>query len=348
MGTESWRTDSSVEDTLFKEPYRFNFFQAVRMLDWLYPDRASIGHKAHPGQEVVRFHSYPSISFPPSPIYEIEKGEGTDEPVHMIIAFMGLTGPQGVLPRHYTEMVLERLRERDRTLLDFLDLFTHRFVSLFYRSWEKYHIPTAFERGVVKGSGEDVVSQSLYSLIGMGTQGLKERLRFNPTTLLGYAGLIGQHPHSSISLQHMLCDYFKLPVKIEQFIGEWLDLSVENQTHLTSQDGNNALGETAMAGTRVWDQQARFQLRFGPLKLPDFLRMLPSGQAYGSLIQLTRYFTGQELDFDIRLVLQAKEVPACRLQEDQECPPRLGWNTWLKSHEFTQDAEDVVFAGAAG
>ncbi len=347
MATESWRTDSSVEDILFTEGYRFDFFQAVRMLDWLYPNRASIGREAPPGQEVVRFHSYPSLSFPPSPIYDVAKGEHPDEPVHMIVAFMGLTGPQGVLPRHYTEMILERLRERDRTLLDFFDLFTHRFVSLFYRAWEKYHIPTAYERGVVKGSGEDVVSHSLYCLLGMGTPGLKDRLSFNPTTLLGYAGLIGQHPHSSISLQQMLYDYFKLPVKIEQFMGEWLDLSVDNHTRLSSQENNNVLGETSIAGTRVWDQQARFQLRIGPLSLPDFSRMLPSGQAYQALMQLTRFFTGQELNFDVRLTLQAKEVPACRLLENQECPPRLGWTTWLKVNEFTQDAEDVVFAGTA-
>ena len=347
MATESWRTDSSVEDLLFTEGYRFNFFQAVRMLDWLYPDRASVGHEAPPGQEVVRFHSYPSLNFPPSPIYDVAKGEQPEDPAHMIIAFMGLTGPQGVMPRHYTEMILERLRERDRTLLDFFDLFTHRFVSLFYRAWEKYHIPTAFERGVVKGSGEDVVSQSLFALVGMGTPGLKERLSFNPTTLLGYAGLFGQHPHSSVSLQHMLTDYFKLPVHIEQFLGQWLDLSVDNQTHLTSREVNNVLGETSIAGTRVWDQQAKFQLRIGPLSLPDFVKMLPSGQANKALIQLTRFFTGKELDFDVRLALKAKEVPECRLQEDQECPPRLGWNTWLKVNEFTHDAEDVVFAGTA-
>jgi len=64
-------------------------------------------------------------------------------------------------------------------------------------------------------------------------------------------------------------------------------------------------------------------------------------------MQFTRFFIGKELNYDVRLTLQAKEVPACRLLEDQEYSPRLGWNTWLKVNEFTQDVEDVVFAGTA-
>jgi len=339
--------DKTIQEQLMEEGYRFNFFQAIRVLEWLNPERDPVGREASPGREVVRFHSLPSLSFPPSPIYEVKAGEGPDEPLHMTVAFMGLTGPQGVLPRHYTEMVLDRLRERDRTLLEFFDLFTHRFVSLFYRAWEKHYVPNLYERAVGRQKGNDPISASLMALMGMGTKGLKENLGFHDSTLLGYVGLLGQRPRSATSLQQMLQDYFQLPVMVKQFIGEWLNFSAEHQTKLSSREMNNVLGETAIAGTQIWDQQARFHLNIGPLNLADFTKMVPSGKMYKALVQLTRFFAGQDLNFDVRLILKAEEVPACKLKETEIFAPRLGWTTWLKCQEFTQDVDDVVFSGEA-
>jgi len=348
MASKSWRPDPPLEEVLFTEGYRFNFFQAIRVLEWLDPDREPVGRGVFPDKEVVRFHSFPSLSFPPSPIYDISHGEGPDEPVQMTVAFMGLTGPQGVLPQHYTEMLMDRLRENDRTLLVFFDLFTHRFISLFYRAWEKYYLPNLFEQAVGRKKGKDPVSEALFGLLGLGTKGLKENLDFQASSLLGYVGLLNQRPRSAAALQQILQHFFGLPVKVSQFVGEWLILSERDQTRLSTHDANNVLGATTMAGTRVWDQQARIQVQLGPLNLSSFNKMLPSGETYPALVQITRFLIGQELDFDVRPILKAEEVPYCELKEDIECPPHLGWTTWLKCEEFTQDARDVVYAGEVG
>jgi type VI secretion system protein ImpH len=55
MATESRRTDLAVAHTLFAEGYRFDFFQAVRVLERLYPERQPIGGDAKPSQEVVPY-----------------------------------------------------------------------------------------------------------------------------------------------------------------------------------------------------------------------------------------------------------------------------------------------------
>jgi type VI secretion system protein ImpH len=345
MAAESRGTDPSLEDILFEEGYRFDFFQAVRVLERLYPDRRPVGRDAEPAREVVRFHSHASLNFPPSAIYEVAPAEGASGPAQMTVAFMGLTGPLGVLPRHYTELLLERMRQKDQALRDFLDLFNHRLISLFYRAWEKYRFPIAYERAVLRGEGDDRFSLYLFDLIGMGSRGLRGRLEVEDEALLFYAGLLAQHPRSASAMEGLLKDYFAVPVEVTQFIGQWLPLSEASRTRLGPGEANNALGVSAVAGSRVWDQQAKFKLRLGPLTFDEFCQFLPSGSAFRPLVGLSRFYAGEECDFDVQLILRAAEVPACRLGQKGEYAPRLGWSTWLKTAEFTCDAVDAILGG---
>jgi type VI secretion system protein ImpH len=262
----------------------------------------------------------------------------------MTVAFMGLTGLLGVLPRHYTELLIERMRHKDDALRDFLDLFTHRLLSLFYRAWEKYRFPIAYERAVSKGEGDDRFTLYLFDLIGLGTKGLRRRLGVEDEPLLFYAGLLAQHPHSASALEGVVKDYFAVPATVTQFIGQWLPLSEANRSRLGPLGANNVLGVSAVAGHRVWDQQANFRLRLGPLTFAEFCRFLPSGGSFPTLVAFTRFCAGEEYDFDLQLVLDAAEVPRCRLAGHGEPGMRLGWSTWVKSGGFTADAGDAVFA----
>ncbi len=345
MAPQSGTTDPPLEQVLFEEGYRFDFFQAVRVLERLFPHRKPVGREAKPGQEVVRFRSHPSLSFPPSQIHEISRADDEGRPPEMVVTFMGLTGPLGVLPRHYTELLIGRIRQKDETLRDFLDIFNHRLISHFYRAWEKYRFAIAYERAVSKQEAYDPFSLCLFDLMGMGTTGLRGGLEVEDEALLFYAGLIAQHPRSASALEGLLADYFAVPVRVSQFVGQWLPLSSEDRSRLGAGEANSALGINAVLGSRVWDQPAKFVLRVGPLTYADFCGLLPSGKAFHPFVQLTRFFVGQEFDFDVQLVLKAVEVPRCRLGETGPRAPRLGWSTWLRTGEFPRDAERPVLTG---
>ncbi len=125
---------------LFDEPYKFEFFQAVRLLERIFPERSAVTRSVTPLNEVVRFRSNASLRFPPSQIYEITEtlDEYSDKTkMEMFVNFMGMLGIVGVLPVHYTELAIERARYGDRTMWSFLDIFTHRAVSMFFRAWGK-------------------------------------------------------------------------------------------------------------------------------------------------------------------------------------------------------------------
>jgi type VI secretion system protein ImpH len=346
MAAESGRTDPSVADVLYEEGYRFDFFQAVRVLERLYPHRAPVGGAARPRDEVARFRAHASLAFPPSAIHEVEQADEAGRPALMTVAFMGLTGPLGVLPRHYTELIIERGRMNDPTLRDFLGLFDHRLISLFYRAWEKYRVPIGYERARARGDRLDEVSTYVFDLFGMGTKGLRGRFRtLADEATLFYAGLLGQRPHGASGLQGILQDYFGVPARVRQFRGRWLQLSEDNRSRVARGGTPDNVVGRAVLGSRVWDQQAAFRLRIGPLGFRAFQDFLPSGTAFAPLVELTRFYVGQELDFDVQLVLKAAEVPRCRLGHVGPDAPRLGWSTWLGTADHAVDADEAVLTG---
>lgn len=345
MAAESGGADRPLIQLLFDDSYRFSFFQAVRLLERIYPERQPIGRDGDaPAREVARFRTRPSLAFPASEIYQITRptiAEDEPAPPEMIVTFLGLTGPLGLLPHHYTELVAERVRYKDTALGDFLDLFNHRMISLFYRAWEKYRFPIAYERGEL-----DRFTEYLFDLIGMGTKGLRgNRLEMPDQGLLFYGGLVAQHPHSASAVEAIVGDYFNVPAHVGQFAGQWLKLDDENFSRLGV--ANSQLGISAIAGTRVWDDQSRFRINLGPLRLDEFKAFLPVGSAFKPVMGLVRFLVGKEFDFDIRLVLKAEEVPDCKLGTRAAEQPMLGWTTWLNTRGFTKDDSQVVLSARA-
>jgi type VI secretion system protein ImpH len=337
MAAESGTTSNPLVDVLFEEPYRFDFFQAVRLLERIDRRRFPIGRYGEPANEAVRFRTRVSLGFPPSQIFDLqETDEGESTPPEMMVAFMGLTGPAGVLPHHYTELLVERTRYKDTAAWDFLDLFNHRMISLFYRAWEKYRFAVAYERG------EDRFTEFLFDIVGMGTRGLRGRQSFKDEAMLFYGGLFAQRPHSASAMAAVLSDYFGVGSTVDQFPGQWLKLDEESLTRLGGASAE--LGVTTVAGTRVWDVQSKFQLRFGPLTYAEFVAFLPTGSAFKPAADLTRLIAGQEFDFDIRLTIKAEEVPACVLTTKSKRSASLGWTTWLKSKPFSEDDSQVVLS----
>jgi type VI secretion system protein ImpH len=167
---------------LFEEPYRFSFFQAVRLLQRLREDRAPVGRDNAPAREAVRFVAHRGLSFPASEIHELRPAKEERDlaepgtPI-MTVAFMGLTGPMGVLPTFYTEKMIEEFLRYRRIkrgsippLAAFLDLFNHRLISLFFRAWEKYHPFSAWEQ-----IAREPLDRAVLSLAGLRLAATGER-----------------------------------------------------------------------------------------------------------------------------------------------------------------------------
>ncbi len=362
---------------LLDDATAFDFFQAVWLLERMEPARRPVGLEGGPCGEIVRFRAHQSLSFPASAVYELceRKVEnapgGFRPPLAMTVTFFGLTGSSGVLPRHYTELLLRLEREakgaEKHALREWLDLFNHRLISLFYRAWEKYRFYIPFARGEHERREPDAFTTALTSLIGLGQPALRQRLRVSTweqdgheerplaevpdLALLRYAGILSGRPRTAANLEQLLSDFFSVPVCVQQFQQQWLSLEKPQQTSLGTRDGNGRLGTSAVVGERVWDVQGKIRVRVGPLSLAQFNEFLPDRspqlqrKAQFLLAHLVRLFIGPETDFDVQLVLRSSQTPRCRLTSDPDSAPRLGWNTWLLSQSPQLDPDEAVFLG---
>jgi type VI secretion system protein ImpH len=259
---------------------------------------------------------------------------------------MGLTGPQGLLPIYYTEYIRERLRQRDTSAAAFFDLFNHRMISLFFQAWEKYRFQIAYERG-----DRDRFSQILLDLVGLGTQGLQGRMSIADDALIYFTGLLSSRNRPATGLANLISDYFDVPCRLEQFIGEWYPLSEESLCEFDlGNDLSEQLGIGAIVGDEVFDQQSAVRLIVGPLTLAQYRDFLPDGAANRPLRDLARLYAGPSMDFEVQLILAAEEVPVCHTGQMEDSPVaaplldqvQLGWTTWVKTRPRTADAYDAV------
>lgn len=325
------------ERALFDDPNSFEFFRAVQLLE-RYSQRAPVGNFGDPAQEAVRFGAHPSISFPASEIQTLDGDPPGGGPPRMRVNFMGLIGPQGVLPLHYTSLIAERERVRDTAGRDFLDIFNHRIISLFYRAWEKNRFTVVHGR-----TGEDQIMVHLRDLVGIGTPGLARRLAVRDESLLYYTGLLALRSRPAVALEHLLEDYFDVPVEIEQFVGGWYPLDAATQCALGDEDtASTQLGLGAVAGDETWDQQARIRVRLGPLSRAQYDMFLPDGSAYNALRALTRFYTNDQIDVEVQLILARHDVPPCVLGSDDAGGAPLGWCTWSRTAAFGRDPDDTI------
>ena len=342
MATTSRTTDIDVKRTVLgesleKHPGRYNFFQVVRLLQRLSAQPRRVGDFGPPQEETMRFATSNALSFPPNDIESIDFPE--DGPPRLVVNFMGLTGPNGVLPYTFTELIRERARMKDYTIQEFFDLFNHRMISLFYQAWEKYRFYVSYER-----DQQDRFSRYLMSFIGLGTKGLQNRQVLPDETFLFYSGLLSLHPRSAAALEQILADYFDVDVEVSQFVGTWRQLAPSDQCVFEGGDEfSDQLGVGAVAGDEIWDQQSRARIRMGPMDLSRYRSFLPGGSAAAPLKSLTQIFCNGQTEFEIQLILQRADVPAFELGAPAPADAMLGWTTWMKSGPgFERDAGDTI------
>jgi len=314
---------------LAEAPYLYDFYQTLRRLECLFDRSPLWGEALRPIDEPVRLGQDPDLSFAPASLASFDAtGNGVPR---LQVRLFGLFGPNGPLPLHVTEYVRERLRlANDPTLSRFLDIFNHRFLALFYRAWAQAQPHVSRDRPTA-----DRFTVYVGSLLGMAPRASRDRDALPDLAKFFHVGTLIRQARNAEGLRHILQHFFRVPVTIEEFVGHWMVLKAPEQTSLL-RDGA-ALGSGAVLGSRVWDRQHKFRVHLGPLTLTKYESFLPGGRPLRQLVDWIRMYLCFELDWDVRLMLDRREVPPLMLGRGQ----RLGWTTWLGHRPMDSDAGDL-------
>ncbi|HIJ88264.1 MAG TPA: type VI secretion system baseplate subunit TssG [Desulfuromonadales bacterium] len=335
MAAEEWGQSSFIEQRLKKEFYRFTFFQAIAIIERHCEGKKPLGEALRPLEEPVRFQVSPGFSFPPSDIAGIRFDE-EESRFYLNVAFMGLIGPSGILPRWYNELAQERNRSKDFSLTEFLDLFHHRLNTLFYLAWKKSHLTAHYRPGVV-----DRFSRYFSSFVGLGADKGSSPADLGIESLLGFSGLLSRQIPSSAAIESALSHYSGQKAVVQQFIERVIALPPEDLTKIGM--ANSELGVSALCGAQVWENMSKFRIDLGPMDTVSFSRFLPGGGMLRSMFSLVRFMVGIEYEFEIRIILKRDQVTPCRLGGGGSgFSPMLGWSSWIKAPDAVLEEDPSV------
>lgn len=335
----------SALDDITREPYRFDLFSVLRMLERDQPDLPRIGENAILGKEVVRISQDPYFIFPASNLAGFER---TDHGWRMTIRFIGQFGPQGAMPLAVTEEVYGWLLRQESSFPRFADIVSNRFLQLFFRAWANARPISHQDRPATDRFGTYVGAH-----IGLGSPALANLDSVSDGRKLAFAGLLGAKAKSAARLRGFLQGLFGVTVEIEEFVGSHLELEPNDCTRLGQ--ARSALGRDIIVGSAVFSVQDKIRIRLYAKDLPQYLDFLPAGRCCDELLDAVDFYLGDETDWDVELALPIKDVVATRLgpvtyaidDTAGDGPARrvarpgigmLGWTSWLSPNWATTDS----------
>ncbi len=313
-----------------ESPWNSGFISLMRAIAARSPDAPPPGKASRPSEDPFRLRQSASLVFPPR---EIAGLGGSPLRPEISLFGLGIWGPHSVLPLHMTEQAHLQAGRQDLLLHDFADIFHHRALSLFYRAWFLCQ-----DSATLDNPSDELFSQRLSCLAGL-------TLQKSPAPRLPAHAQLAAIPHllrearNPEGLTDTLQHYFAFPVRIEEFVSQWISLEMPDRTSLGMRHTACLLGKGAISGDKVLDRQHKFRLIIGPLTLAQYLLFTPWGDDLPLLREWVRYFTGVEYCWDVQLILIASEIPAATLNGDH----RLGHAVWLERYPSSLPLAGMCF-----
>lgn len=310
---------AGVPRRLLDEGYRYEFFQAVRLLERALHPSGGVGEGPTPDDEPIRFRPHTALAFPTSDVHSVTYDAASGR-AEVTVTFRGLYGVDAPLPVYF-HRDLAHLDDGDPSALrSFLDVFNHRLYGLLYRAWKK-HRPYLAPAPSASPSHHGRLFERL---AGLGTDGVVRPGGEPFGGLIAHAGRLAARARNAAGLEALISDALGgLPARVVENVPRRVRLREPLRLGRTGTPAR--LGTTALAGRHVLDRAGLFRLVLGPLPLHRYRALLPSGPQAHAFDGLVRLYAPDHLDYEVELRVRPRDAPPLRLGERR----RLGRDCWV-------------------
>jgi type VI secretion system protein ImpH len=349
MRTTKRTNAAGIIQQLLDEPYRFEFFQAIKLIEKLLVEKG-----IPPAQvltDYLRFRNSTRQGFPASQIEALDIETSADTAISadeaclisalergelnricITPAFFGLLGNHGALPSHYSDRIVAQLHtHKNSGAQAYFDLFSNRLVALFYQAWRKHRLELTSDK-----TGKPALMPILLSIAGSKVHAVPDEV------VAYYASAFAQRPVSALMIGRVLSDYLNVPIQVRSNVGRWEQLDACHETRLGVV--NTTLSAGAMLGGRMWRRDLLVGIRIGPLDKAQYEDFLREGKGAEALRDILAMFDTPTLRYEIQLVLRASEVKGITLGGDTGAEPaRLGVDAFLVTGGAESDRDDIRY-----
>jgi len=312
-------TGTSRRTCLGERPWAFDVLDLMRELDRSHPDKPRIGTAPRAGQDIVDIRQDPFLAFPACNVVRAELPGTPGDPTALYVQFMGMFGPQGPLPLTMTLEAHHWIHQRnDPSFARFADIFSTRFVQMFYRAWADARAVVHLDR-----PADDRFRAWTGSLIGYGTPALRDRDALDDDTRRHLLGLWGGRVRSGTRLLQLLRQIMDMAVDLDERVGSWLDFHPDDLTHLGAESA--VLGRNCCLGARAYSVTHKIRVTLHCRDLAEYEACLPGRADCTRLVDFLYSYLGATTEVDIALTLPEPTLPATRLGQAGQ----LGWTSFM-------------------
>ncbi|EKO3782404.1 type VI secretion system baseplate subunit TssG [Vibrio harveyi] len=317
------------EVDFFQQLKKRPLFEAIHLIELgLLKGGAQLGSDSLPKNEKVDLKVNSTLGYENAQLSNVHRS-GNDRLI-LETNLIGLTGEQGVLPHHYSELAISRQKEGDGAMVDFYDIFNHRLLSLYYRCWQLSQISVqAHEHS--KGARSPLIN-SLEAVSGHSDHLINH-----------YAGLFASRNRSKGALKTIIEDLTGCDVRLHELQGQWLRLSKEEQTRLggkSTPEGQFAqVGRGASIGAKAWNINAAVMIELIPTSTEQVSQLLPNNPYINTVKSLVHEYVGKHKSIKWKLTTRHKYLPKVCITKRHG---QLGIGTVLSKHKRTEDREITI------
>jgi type VI secretion system protein ImpH len=312
-------------EVLLERASKQGFMQLLGLLERITRNAPRIGDDGPPELEAIRIRHDPALAFMPGEIVKAQAIESTQNGTkhtlfEIMTSFLGLTGSVSPIPSYITEEALEDT-EQGQARRDFLDVFHHRLLSLFYRGARKYDFA-----GDYTSAASDIWSARVLSLGGVtgASTSLPRDLLLRLSPLFCSGG-----KSSAATLQRALADALfdaiaGAPLEVRQFVPTWVDIGEDDRTRLGR--SQSTLAKNIVLGRRICDRSSKVDIVIGPITYEQHLGFLSQGASHLLAQQVISAFGQDHFEYEL-VLLVINDIPELRLSSKSK--QGLGLVTWL-------------------